>query len=74
MQPTLEFGNFNQESFENFQIDTREKKDYKIIFSSDEASLGGFDRVDKDMIYSSKNHELTLYLPSRMVLVLKNIL
>lgn len=66
--------NFNQESFENFQIDTREKKDYKIIFSSDDASLGGFDRVDKDMIYSSKNHELTLYLPSRMVLVLKNIL
>lgn len=63
--------NFNHESFTDFRLDTQEKKNYKIIFSSDDKEVGGFDRVDKEMTYTSKNHDLTLYLPSRTALVLR---
>lgn len=63
--------NFNHESFTDFSFDTLEKADYHIILSSDDKELGGFDRIDKEMTYSSKNHDLTLYLPSRTALVLR---
>ncbi|MDG4946094.1 alpha-amylase family glycosyl hydrolase [Weeksellaceae bacterium KMM 9713] len=63
--------NFGQESFTDFSFDTLEKADYNIILSSDDKDVGGFDRIDKEMVYSSKNHDLTLYLPSRTALVLK---
>lgn len=63
--------NFGQESFTDFSFDTLEKADYHIILSSDDKELGGFDRIDKEMTYSSKIHDLTMYLPSRTALVLR---
>ena len=65
--------NFNQDSFTDFPIDTQEKTVYKIILSSDDKELGGFDRLDKSIEYSSKKDDLRLYLPSRTVLVLQKV-
>lgn len=63
--------NFSQESYTAITIDTKEKKNYKIIFSSDDEEFGGFERPDKTHKYSSKKDGLMIYLPSRTVLVLK---
>ncbi len=48
---------------------------YKIILNSDSAEYGGFDRIDDEMIYPTVTlfgeHFLSVYLPSRVVLVLE---
>lgn len=48
---------------------------YKIVLNSDSAEYGGFDRIDDEMSYPTVTlfgeHFLSLYLPSRVVLVLK---
>lgn len=48
---------------------------YKIILNSDSAEYGGFERIDDEMIYPTVTlfgeHFLSVYLPSRVVLVLE---
>ena len=53
---------------------------YRVVFSSDEASFGGYDRIDKSVIYEGKApgshsqpYSLELYTPSRTALVLEVI-
>lgn len=63
--------NFGQKSHPDFELDTQKKKDYQIIFSSDDSHFGGFDRPDKEHTYISKKGKIQIYLPNRCVLVLK---
>ena len=48
---------------------------YKVVLNSDSAEYGGFDRIDDEMSYPTVTlfgeHFLSLYLPSRVVIVLK---
>ena len=51
---------------------------YQIVLNSDSKEYGGFDRVDDQMNYpvgnSSDGHLLSLYLPNRVAMVLKQII
>ena len=72
--------NFNPvKSFTDYGIPSR-PTDYKIILNSDSSDLGGFDRVDTNLIYEPErigsldsDYFLKLYLPSRSAMVLKSI-
>lgn len=58
-----------------FRVPTQGK--YKIILNSDQSAFGGFDRIDDQMTYPSVTlfgeHFLSVYLPSRVGLVLKRV-
>lgn len=62
--------NFGTESFSDFAIPLKEKGNYKICLSTDDEPFGGFERIDKDLVYKTqKNNDLLIYLPSRTALV-----
>lgn len=53
---------------------------YKVMLNSDKSSYGGFNRIDDTLLYYSQptspvnpNHQLLLYIPSRVAMVLKRI-
>jgi 1,4-alpha-glucan branching enzyme len=55
---------------------------YRVVFSTDDAEFGGFNRVDKDYIYftasgsvisTSKVNLLRIYLPNRTAIVLEQL-
>ncbi|MDD4820167.1 MAG: alpha amylase C-terminal domain-containing protein [Flavobacteriales bacterium] len=62
-------------SIEDYEFFVPKKGKYKIIFSSDSKDLGGFDRVKEGFIFETfkkeKDNFLSIYLPSRMCMVLK---
>ena len=65
--------NFNPTvSFENFRFKAPEGK-YVMAFSSDDREFGGFSRLGMGEEHSTNGGELSLYLPSRVALVLKKI-
>ncbi len=65
--------NFNPTvSFENFRFKAPDGK-YVMAFSSDDREFGGFSRLGMKGEYSTAGGELSLYLPSRVALVLKKI-
>ena len=47
-----------------------EERKYHVVLSSDNGQLGGFDRPDEGYAYETYEHQLSLYLPSRVALVL----
>lgn len=73
--------NFNPSgSFTEYELPTGEIGEYEIIFNSDENIFGGQGRIATDYIYQSKilKHRenkigVTIYSPSRTVMVLKKI-
>ena len=65
--------NFNPTaSFENFRFGAPEGE-YAMAFSSDDAVFGGFSRLERDERHAAVSGQLSLYLPSRVALVLKKI-
>ncbi|MCR4860199.1 MAG: alpha amylase C-terminal domain-containing protein [Bacteroidales bacterium] len=65
--------NFNPTaSFENFAFQAPEGE-YAMAFNSDEAIYGGFSRLSGDERHSTVDGRLSLYLPSRVAVVLKKI-
>lgn len=72
--------NFNPTtSFTDYGIQVN-PADYKIVLDSDSSEFGGFERIEKEMIYEplrtgslGSDYHLRLYLPSRSVIVLKTI-
>ena len=44
---------------------------YRVALSSDSARFGGFDRPDEAYEYETYEHQLSLYVPSRVALVLR---
>ncbi len=63
--------NFNPAtSYEGFSFWAPEGE-YVMAFNSDEARFDGFSRLQKDERHLTKDHKLSLYLPSRSAVVLK---
>ncbi|MBR2942491.1 MAG: alpha amylase C-terminal domain-containing protein, partial [Clostridia bacterium] len=60
-------------------INAREHGDYKVILSSDDKQFGGYDRIDKSVIYPTLAHDpqlgdgFAMYLPARTAVVLRRI-
>ena len=56
-------------------VKTKSKKGYKVIFSTDEKEFGGWNRIDKEVIYNATDtvdgKGFYIYLPSRSAVVLK---
>ncbi|MFT5873529.1 MAG: 1,4-alpha-glucan branching enzyme [Clostridium sp.] len=73
--------NFNASvSFSEYELPTCEMGEYKIVFNSDEEVFGGLSRIATDYIYHTKklSHRknkigVTIYSPSRTVMVLKKL-
>ena len=65
--------NFNAvASFENFSFQAPDGE-YAMAFNSDEGVYGGFSRLGKDEHHATVDGRLSLYLPSRVALVLKKV-
>ena len=65
--------NFNPTaSFEDFRFQAPHGE-YAMAFNSDESRFGGFSRLGQDERHATCDGELSLYLPSRVALVLKKV-
>jgi len=65
-------------SFENFNIEIDIPENYKLVFSSDDSEFGGFERLDKNIIYpfnikEHKKYEIKVYLPNRTILAYERV-
>ena len=73
--------NFNPNiSFPEYELPTNEMGKFEVVFNSDEPMFGGLNRIQTDYIYNSKMLSqkenkvgITIYSPSRTVLVLKKV-
>ena len=60
------------DSYEGLAIPVPNAGDYQLLLHSDAPEFGGFDRLDSTLIYTTNaNHELLLYVPSRVGMVLE---
>ncbi|NVK50339.1 MAG: alpha amylase C-terminal domain-containing protein [Cyclobacteriaceae bacterium] len=60
------------ESFFGFPIPLPKAGDYQIILHSDQTEFGGFERLDKKVMYQTdKENKVSLYIPNRVVMILK---
>nr|WP_321453473.1 alpha-amylase family glycosyl hydrolase [uncultured Carboxylicivirga sp.] len=68
--------NFNPvQSFTGYGIPINAGK-YKVVFTSDDEEYGGFNRIEAGQMYYTQcidggHHQLLLYIPARMVMVIK---
>ena len=46
--------NWGNESIADYEINVKNTGDYKIVFSSDDSRFGGFDNIDKSVIFPSE--------------------
>jgi 1,4-alpha-glucan branching enzyme len=63
-------------SQENYFLPVKDKGEYEVILTTDDAAFGGHDRVSKTYVYhAEKNKEgkygIRIYLPSRCGIVLR---
>jgi len=60
-------------------INAREHGDYQVILSSDDKAFGGYDRIDKSVVYHTWAHDpqlgdgFAIYLPARTAVVLRKV-
>jgi 1,4-alpha-glucan branching enzyme len=63
--------NFHVEkSLTDYRFWVTEEGKYRVVLSSDNRQFGGFDRPDESFGYETYEHQLSLYVPSRVALVL----
>ena len=67
-------------SYEGLSIPVEEDGQFQVVFSSDDSKYGGLDRISKDYIYESKeifgtdyDYNISIYSPSRTMMVLKQV-
>lgn len=70
------FSPFN--SYDGYHIPTSKKADYKVVLSTDDSEFGGFERVDKDTVYTASyeskgQYGFKIYLPSRTAICLGKV-
>jgi len=71
--------NFNPlESFTGYFVPVKEKGEYSVVFTTDSAEFGGFERVDKNYKYKAETTAdgrlgFKCYLPSRAAIVFKKV-
>ena len=63
-------------SQESMFIPVKEKGDYEVILTTDEAAFGGYDRVSKTYVYKAEKNEegvygIRIYVPNRCGIVLR---
>ena len=60
-------------------INAREHGDYQVVLSSDDKCFGGYDRIDKSVVYHTWSHDpqlgdgFAIYLPARTAVVLRKV-
>ena len=59
-----------EKSLPDYRFWVTEEGRYRVVLSSDSGRFGGFDRPDEAFAYETFEHQLRLYLPSRVALVL----
>ena len=59
-----------EKSLPDYRFWVTEEGKYRVVLSSDSGRFGGFDRPDEAYEYETYEHQLSLYLPSRVALVL----
>lgn len=59
-----------ERSLTDYRFWVPEEGQYRVVLSTDNARFGGFDRPDEAFAYETYEHQLSLYLPSRVALVL----
>ncbi|WP_426061917.1 alpha amylase C-terminal domain-containing protein [Hymenobacter sp. B1770] len=57
-------------SLTDYRFWVTEEGKYRVVLSSDNKLFGGFDRTDEAFVYETFEHQLSLYVPSRVALVL----
>ena len=69
-----------QNSYESLRFPTNEEGTYRVVFTSDRKDYGGYDRIAENVLYHTApmddidwDQGLTLYLPSRTLVVLKKL-
>ena len=60
-------------SLTDYRFWVTQEGQYRVLLSSDSARFGGFDRPDEAFAYETFEHQLSLYLPSRVALVLEAV-
>ena len=71
--------NFNPSTpFEGYWIHTPKTGKYQVVLSTDERQFGGFERIDKQYVYTAKKDtdgqaKFQIYLPARTALCLKKL-
>ena len=59
-----------EQSLTDYRFWVTEEGRYQVVLSSDNSRFGGFDRPNEAFAYETFEHQLSLYLPSRVALVL----
>ncbi len=59
-----------ERSLTDYRFWVTEEGKYRVVLSSDNGRFGGFDRPDEAFEFETFEHQLSLYLPSRVALVL----
>ena len=54
--------NWGNESMPDYEINVKNTGDYKIVFSSDDSRFGGFDNIDKRVIFPSEKRGDKVYM------------
>ncbi len=65
-----------QNSYENFFVPTAKMGEFKVVLTTDDGVFGGYNRVDKNYVYTAKRRHKTTsgfdcYLPQRSAIVFK---
>jgi 1,4-alpha-glucan branching enzyme len=60
-----------EKSLVDYRFWVTEEGKYRVVLSSDNNRFGGFDRPDEAFEYETYEHQLSLYVPSRVALVLE---
>ena len=66
------------ESYEGYWVTLPSMGDYRVVFSTDEARFGGWDRISESYVYTASKHpdgkpKLQIYLPARTGFCLKKL-
>ncbi|MBF9238098.1 alpha amylase C-terminal domain-containing protein [Hymenobacter sp. BT683] len=59
-----------EKSLTDYRFWVTQEGQYRVVLSSDNSRFGGFDRTDEGFVYETFEHQLSLYVPSRVALVL----
>lgn len=54
--------NWGNESMPDYEINVKNTGDYKIVFSSDDSRFGGFDNIDKSVIFPSEKRDDAVFM------------
>ena len=54
--------NWGTKSIPDYEINVRNTGDYRIIFSTDDKYFGGFDNIDKSVIFPSERRDEQVFM------------